>query len=117
MGIVVSSPAIGKVDDQIVVSVGPYMLISFPITSSPSSCARGADKASPPTIIAVNPRRARRDSRSATNRLAMDGVHCRCVTLWRAMRAGIVDCPFFFQAEDGIRVATVTGVQTCAIPI
>src|SRR5207245_7004595 len=23
----------------------------------------------------------------------------------------------FFQAEDGIRVATVTGVQTCALPI
>src|SRR5207245_1791706 len=29
-------------------------------------------------------------------------------------------CPlffFFFQAEDGIRDATVTGVQTCALPI
>src|SRR5207245_3420000 len=25
--------------------------------------------------------------------------------------------PFFFQAEDGIRDATVTGVQTCALPI
>src|SRR6266542_1004644 len=24
---------------------------------------------------------------------------------------------FFFQVEDGIRVATVTGVQTCALPI
>src|SRR5438094_55343 len=24
---------------------------------------------------------------------------------------------FFFQAEDGIRVRTVTGVQTCALPI
>src|SRR5207245_4358918 len=24
---------------------------------------------------------------------------------------------FFFQAEDGIRNATVTGVQTCALPI
>src|SRR5207245_7859386 len=24
---------------------------------------------------------------------------------------------FFFQAEDGIRAATVTGVQTCALPI
>src|SRR5215470_12507535 len=24
---------------------------------------------------------------------------------------------FFFQAEDGIREATVTGVQTCALPI
>src|SRR5689334_23898572 len=25
--------------------------------------------------------------------------------------------PFFFQAEDGIREGTVTGVQTCALPI
>src|SRR2546429_2520503 len=24
---------------------------------------------------------------------------------------------FFFQAEDGIRVVAVTGVQTCALPI
>src|SRR2546430_3946138 len=27
------------------------------------------------------------------------------------------DCYFFFQAEDGIRDLTVTGVQTCALPI
>src|SRR5438309_7253259 len=26
-------------------------------------------------------------------------------------------CIFFFQAEDGIRDGTVTGVQTCALPI
>src|SRR2546430_12236764 len=26
-------------------------------------------------------------------------------------------CFFFFKAEDGIRVLTVTGVQTCALPI
>src|SRR6266542_6555421 len=26
-------------------------------------------------------------------------------------------CFFFFQAEDGIRDATETGVQTCALPI
>src|SRR3989442_5162676 len=26
-------------------------------------------------------------------------------------------CCFFFQAEDGIRDADVTGVQTCALPI
>src|SRR5207247_4196031 len=30
--------------------------------------------------------------------------------------AGHAD-PFFFQAEDGIRVPLVTGVQTCALPI
>src|SRR5256886_3729682 len=28
-----------------------------------------------------------------------------------------VRCVFFFQAEDGIRDLTVTGVQTCALPI
>ena len=26
-------------------------------------------------------------------------------------------CCFFFQAEDGIRETSVTGVQTCALPI
>src|SRR5205085_3927781 len=34
---------------------------------------------------------------------------------------GILSCyrliVFFFQAEDGIRDLTVTGVQTCALPI
>src|SRR2546430_17403241 len=30
--------------------------------------------------------------------------------------AGVIDF-FFFQAEDGIRDLTVTGVQTCALPI
>src|SRR2546430_3285670 len=28
-----------------------------------------------------------------------------------------MDVLFFFQAEDGIRDLTVTGVQTCALPI
>src|SRR6267143_2678471 len=28
-----------------------------------------------------------------------------------------MSCLFFFQAEDGIRDGTVTGVQTCALPI
>src|SRR5256886_17684090 len=31
--------------------------------------------------------------------------------------SGAMDCLFFFQAEDGIRYLTVTGVQTCALPI
>src|SRR5689334_24646111 len=31
--------------------------------------------------------------------------------------AGALRLPFFFQAEDGIRDGTVTGVQTCALPI
>src|SRR5256886_5718542 len=38
-----------------------------------------------------------------------------------ASQAGRIDrlwsCIFFFQAEDGIRDLTVTGVQTCALPI
>src|SRR5207248_8193902 len=29
----------------------------------------------------------------------------------------LCDYVFFFQAEDGIRDRTVTGVQTCALPI
>src|SRR5260370_9444852 len=37
------------------------------------------------------------------------------------MRAATVSellkCSFFFQAEDGIRDSSVTGVQTCALPI
>src|SRR5256886_4057166 len=32
-------------------------------------------------------------------------------------RSGGGFCFFFFQAEDGIRDLTVTGVQTCALPI
>src|SRR2546430_8385552 len=37
------------------------------------------------------------------------------------LRRSVVSCCcfffFFFQAEDGIRDLTVTGVQTCALPI
>src|SRR2546430_5107184 len=35
----------------------------------------------------------------------------------RARSGRAVSCFFFFQAEDGIRDLTVTGVQTCALPI
>src|SRR2546430_9889324 len=38
----------------------------------------------------------------------------RCATVVRAVSLYVV---FFFQAEDGIRDLTVTGVQTCALPI
>src|SRR5260370_6230926 len=31
--------------------------------------------------------------------------------------AAVTACLFFFQAEDGIRDSSVTGVQTCALPI
>src|SRR5688572_31623924 len=32
-------------------------------------------------------------------------------------RVAVAGADFFFQAEDGIRDLTVTGVQTCALPI
>ena len=35
-----------------------------------------------------------------------------CVKFYLYVRGG-----FFFQAEDGIRDTSVTGVQTCALPI
>src|SRR5437762_4305394 len=37
----------------------------------------------------------------------------------RVLRSGCWTTPdfFFFQAEDGIRDTSVTGVQTCALPI
>src|SRR2546430_135672 len=34
-----------------------------------------------------------------------------------ASKSAAVALAFFFQAEDGIRDLTVTGVQTCALPI
>src|SRR2546430_5543961 len=38
--------------------------------------------------------------------------------LWRGQEVEMDSCAgFFFQAEDGIRYLTVTGVQTCALPI
>src|SRR6266542_1416598 len=50
-----------------------------------------------------------------------------CTPIREARQQTTVKCPgkevrsriplFFFQAEDGIRDATVTGVQTCALPI
>src|SRR3989442_9542444 len=38
-------------------------------------------------------------------------------TTVHASWAGLLIIFFFFQAEDGIRDADVTGVQTCALPI
>src|SRR2546430_3874248 len=39
------------------------------------------------------------------------------VRLFVVVGEGVVGFFFFFQAEDGIRDLTVTGVQTCALPI
>src|SRR5688572_32258440 len=43
-----------------------------------------------------------------------DAVTLAC---WHELPGGITQYFFFFQAEDGIRDLTVTGVQTCALPI
>src|SRR2546430_13482819 len=47
-----------------------------------------------------------------------DIASARAACLMTGPVAGIrtISC-FFFQAEDGIRDLTVTGVQTCALPI
>src|SRR5437764_4485098 len=39
------------------------------------------------------------------------------VVLWYWCGCSCYFCFFFFQAEDGIRDTSVTGVQTCALPI
>src|SRR5437764_6125442 len=36
---------------------------------------------------------------------------------WASCRILLSPSGFFFQAEDGIRYTSVTGVQTCALPI
>src|SRR2546430_102983 len=46
----------------------------------------------------------------------LEGVCDRVVAL-ASDRRPQSDQDFFFQAEDGIRDLTVTGVQTCALPI
>src|SRR5256886_11046862 len=49
---------------------------------------------------------------AGSTRNLFDGV-LRRKDAWMLVRCGV----FFFQAEDGIRDLTVTGVQTCALPI
>src|SRR2546430_4935204 len=44
----------------------------------------------------------------------MEQLSC---SLWLSRSRYQLFCFFFFQAEDGIRDLTVTGVQTCALPI
>src|SRR5579871_2816460 len=45
------------------------------------------------------------------------GTSSRCRYRRSLIRLSIRSFFFFFQAEDGIRVLYVTGVQTCALPI
>ena len=46
----------------------------------------------------------------------MSGVD-KCELISCKDERGFVKVFFFFQAEDGIRDTSVTGVQTCALPI
>src|SRR2546430_13342765 len=48
----------------------------------------------------------------------IEGLVYKCLCRRIASDVSCVRCMFFFfQAEDGIRDLTVTGVQTCALPI
>src|SRR2546430_5777294 len=47
--------------------------------------------------------------------IAADAIQIGALPLFAA--GGLSPADFFFQAEDGIRDLTVTGVQTCALPI
>src|SRR5262249_59143419 len=45
-------------------------------------------------------------------------LRCRVLSSFFVLSLlSVVVCFFFFQAEDGIRDWSVTGVQTCALPI
>ena len=47
----------------------------------------------------------------------MSGKWCRVMRQFSVGFICVVFYFFFFQAEDGIRDTSVTGVQTCALPI
>src|SRR5215813_5535318 len=44
-------------------------------------------------------------------------ISMRCTLCGHFLQVALTLIFFFFQAEDGIRDADVTGVQTCALPI
>src|SRR6478736_367490 len=69
-------------------------------------------KAEPPTCARGWTARTKCLAAATRCRASCRPVPCQCRTPGR--RAPIF---FFFQAEDGIRDLTVTGVQTCALPI
>src|SRR2546430_13704352 len=49
--------------------------------------------------------------------IARDSIMRALAGIMHALLEATGDGHFFFQAEDGIRDLTVTGVQTCALPI
>src|SRR2546430_4187329 len=56
-------------------------------------------------------------SNSTCARTPADGCDRLIARLASNPRVHVSNFFFFFQAEDGIRDLTVTGVQTCALPI
>src|SRR2546430_302459 len=54
---------------------------------------------------------------SVTEKLIDELAQCYNVLPQLDINNTIDNCFVFFQAEDGIRDLTVTGVQTCALPI
>ena len=79
------------VDDQIVVSVGPYMLRDR-AAHEPGELARERGRAAPRRRASAGARAASARARLVVHReqhRAIDGVHCRCVTPWRAICAAM----------------------------
>src|SRR2546430_9019377 len=60
--------------------------------------------------------RDRHESYQCSNHYNVDRL-CRVYSFSQSIDIRFECVVFFFQAEDGIRDLTVTGVQTCALPI
>src|SRR4051795_13056106 len=58
-----------------------------------------------------------REPASASNNLRQAVYHARRALGCAGADGAALLSSFFFQAEDGIRDESVTGVQTCALPI
>ena len=84
-----SSAVAGPVEDQIVVSVGPYMFSIRVGVTRPSSATSEPASGSPPIISRRTRPSAVRASSFMISIRAMLGVHCRCVTPWRTICAAI----------------------------
>lgn len=80
-----SSVPTSSTDDQIVVSVGPYMLSRRPRRCCRTWSARDAGRASPPSIRTSSFARASAAPGSARSRCAADGVICRWLTPCRSI--------------------------------
>src|SRR5436305_106313 len=121
-------------DDWIVAITEP--VVGLTRESVPSS-ALATHTASPPYAIPAGPLPTRSEERrvgkegrsrwgrSSTRSKAWHPDATGCGGSWRPCSGGDLEAAgaqwlsvvFFFHAEDGIRDADVTGVQTCALPI